>query len=78
MQIVNAYCEEGRFLEANRANERAKTLLARMPAEAFNDGAFSMPKVYWQKWLSWTSAAGMWNGLENEKQAVQKFAKGGS
>jgi tetratricopeptide (TPR) repeat protein len=77
VQIVNAYCEEGRFLEAKRANERAKTLLARMPSEAFNDGAFSMPKAYWQKWLSWTSAAGMWNGLENEKQAVQKFAKGG-
>jgi tetratricopeptide (TPR) repeat protein len=77
VQIVNAYCEEGRFLEAKRANERAKTLLARMPAAAFNDGAFSMPKAYWQKWLSWTSAAGMWNGLENEKQAVQKFAKNG-
>jgi tetratricopeptide (TPR) repeat protein len=78
VQIVNAYCEEGRFLEAKRANERAKTLLARMPADAFNDGSFSMPKSYWQKWLAWTSSAGMWNGLENEKQAVQKFARKGS
>ncbi|HSU65233.1 MAG TPA: tetratricopeptide repeat protein, partial [Tepidisphaeraceae bacterium] len=77
VQIVNAYCEEGKFLEAKRANERAKTLLARMPSDAFNDGAFSMPKSYWQKWLKWTSDAGMWNGLEDEKQAAQRLANGG-
>ena len=77
VQIVNAYCEEGKFLEAKRANERAKTLLARMPSDAFSDGAFSMPKSYWQKWLKWTSDAGMWNGLEDEKQAAQRFANGG-
>jgi tetratricopeptide (TPR) repeat protein len=78
VQIVNAYCEEGKFLEAKRANERAKTLLARMPAEAFNDGAFPMPKAYWQKWLKWTGDAGMWNGLEDEQRmAAQRLAKGG-
>lgn len=77
VQIVNAYCEQGKFLEARQANERAKTLLARMPADAFNDGAFSMPKSYWQKWLKWTSDAGMWNGLEDEKQAAQRFANRG-
>jgi hypothetical protein len=36
-----------------------------------------MPKSYWQKWLKWTSDAGMWNGLEDEKQAAQRFANGG-
>lgn len=77
VQIVNAYCEEGKFLEAKRANERAKTLLSRMPAEAFNDGAFPMPKAYWQKWLKWTGDAGMWNGLEDEQRAAQRLAKGG-
>lgn len=78
VQIVNAYCEEGKFLEAKRANERAKTLLARMPSEAFNDGAFPMPKAYWQKWLKWTGDAGMWNGLEDEqRKAAQRLAKGG-
>jgi tetratricopeptide (TPR) repeat protein len=77
VQIVNAYCEEGKFLEAKRANERAKTLLSRMPADAFNDGAFPMPKAYWQKWLSWTGDAGMWNGLEDERKAAQRLAKGG-
>jgi tetratricopeptide (TPR) repeat protein len=78
VQIVNAYCEQGRFIDAKRANERAKTLLSRMPPEAFANGAFAMPKSYWQKWLKWTSDAGMWTGLENERQAVQRFAKTGS
>ena len=76
VQIVNAYCEEGRFTDAKHANERAKTLLARMPADAFNDGAFSMPKSYWQQWLKWTSDAGMW-GPDDQKQMAQKFANGG-
>ena len=31
-----------------------------MPPEAFNQGGFTMPKEYWDKWLQWTSAAGMW------------------
>lgn len=74
VQIVNAYCEEGKFLEAKRANERAKTLLSRMPADAFNDGAFPMPKGYWQKWLKWTGDAGMWNGLEDERMNAQRLA----
>jgi tetratricopeptide (TPR) repeat protein len=60
VQIVNAYCAMGRLEEARTANERAKWLLRRIPAEAFNDGAFSMPKQYWEQWLKWTSEAGMW------------------
>lgn len=60
VQIVNAYCALGKLDEAKTANERAKWLLARMPAESFTDGSFSMPKSYWQQWLTWTSQAGMW------------------
>jgi tetratricopeptide (TPR) repeat protein len=60
VQIVNAYCALGKVPEAKTANERAKWLLRKMPAEAFADGGFTMPKEYWDKWLQWTSAAGMW------------------
>lgn len=78
VQIVNANCELGRFEEAKRANERARTLLARMPDRAFSDGSFSMPKSYWAQWLSWTNNAGIWTGLEDARQAAQKFANTGS
>jgi tetratricopeptide (TPR) repeat protein len=60
VQIVNAYCALGKTAEAKTANERAKWLLRRMPPEAFADGGFTMPKEYWDKWLQWTSAAGLW------------------
>lgn len=60
VQIVNAYCAMGQFEEARSATERAKWLLRRMPAEAFSEGNFSMPKTYWEQQLQWTGAAGMW------------------
>jgi tetratricopeptide (TPR) repeat protein len=60
VQIVNAYCALNKVAEAKTANERAKWLLRKMPPEAFSDGGFTMPKEYWDKWLQWTSAAGMW------------------
>lgn len=74
VQIVNAYVEMGRIPDAKRANERARTLLSHMPTEAFSDGSFSMPKDYWVRWLKWTNDAGLWNGLEDERQAAQRFA----
>ena len=60
VQIVNSYCALGKIEEAKTANERAKWLLRRMPGDAFADGGFTMPKAYWEQWLKWTSAAGMW------------------
>ncbi len=60
VQIVNSYCALDRIPEAKTANERAKWLLRRMPADAFKDGSFSMPKEYWEQWLKWTSGSGMW------------------
>ncbi len=60
VQIVNAYCALGKTAEAKTANERAKWLLRRMPPDSFDKGGFTMPREYWDKWLEWTSAAGLW------------------
>jgi tetratricopeptide (TPR) repeat protein len=60
VQIVNAYCAMGKMDEARAANERAKWLLARIPAEAFSQDSFSMPKTYWEQRLKWASSAGFW------------------
>lgn len=55
VQIVNAYCALNRMDEARTANERAKWLLKRMPADAFANGGFTMPKEYWDQWLKWSN-----------------------
>ncbi len=60
VQIVNAYCALGKPDEARAANNRAKWMLKHMPADAFQDGAFSMPRQYWDQWLQWTNDSGMW------------------
>jgi tetratricopeptide (TPR) repeat protein len=58
VQIVNSYCAMGKMDEARVANEKAKALLRNLPAEAFNNGSFTMPKSYWEQWMKWTSNAG--------------------
>jgi TolA-binding protein len=60
VQIVNAYCALGKPAEARTANERAKWLLQHIPASAFNNGTFAMPKEYWDQWLKWTTQVGMY------------------
>ena len=60
VQIVNAWQKLGKVEQAKAANERAKWVLRRMPAEAFKDGSFSMPKEYWEQWLKWTNESGLW------------------
>jgi tetratricopeptide (TPR) repeat protein len=60
VQIVNAYYALGKPDEAKAANERAKWLLRRMPADVFNNGTFAMPKDYWENQLKWSSEAGIW------------------
>jgi tetratricopeptide (TPR) repeat protein len=60
VQIVNAYYALGKPDEAKAANERAKWLLKRMPAQSFTDGTFAMPKEYWENQLKWTGQSGMW------------------
>ncbi len=60
VQIVNSYCALGKFAEAKTANERAKVLLKKIPADAFANGSFAMPREYWQEWLKWTGDSGIW------------------
>jgi tetratricopeptide (TPR) repeat protein len=60
VQIVNADFALGKPEEAKAANNRAKWMLQHMPAEAFQNGTFSMPKKYWDQWLAWTDNSGMW------------------
>jgi tetratricopeptide (TPR) repeat protein len=60
IQIVNAYYALGKPDQAKAANNRARWMLQHMPPEVFKDGAFSMPKKYWDQWLQWTNNTGMW------------------
>jgi tetratricopeptide (TPR) repeat protein len=60
VQIVNSYFALGKKEEAKAANNRAKWMLQHMPANAFTDGSFTMPKKYWDQWLQWTNDSGMW------------------
>ena len=47
-----------------------------MPPEAFQDGAFSMPKEYWEQWLKWTSerACGRRRMTSRSKRASRAIA----
>ena len=63
VQIVNANVALGKIEEAKAANERAKWMLRRMPAEAFAQGsAVGMQKQYWEKWMQWAGDVGMFEG----------------
>jgi len=55
VQIVNSWCELGRFDKARAANERAKWRLARIRDEAFDDPNLPMSREHWKRWLEWTS-----------------------
>ena len=48
--------------DARTANERAKWLLRKMPANAFENVGLDMSKQYWEQWLKWTNDAGMFGG----------------
>ena len=61
VQIVNAYCALGRKDDARTAAERAKWLLRRMPASAFDDAKNTMPKQYWDDWLRQTNESGIFS-----------------
>ena len=60
VQIVNANVALGRPEAARTANERAKWLLGRIPAESFADGSgVGLSRGDWQEWLDWSGKAGM-------------------
>ena len=58
VQIVNSYCALKQPEQARAANERAKWILRRMPPGAFQNDSFTMPKKYWDDWLTWSSTSG--------------------
>ena len=61
VQIINANLALGRTEEAKAANERAKWIVRRIPAEAFADAGVGsvMPREYWEKWLDWAGGEGI-------------------
>lgn len=59
VQIVNAYCEMGMVSEAKVATKRARSMLKRIPEEAFNDPSLPMSREHWEDWLRWTSELGL-------------------
>jgi tetratricopeptide (TPR) repeat protein len=60
VQIVNANLAMGKPEEAKAANERAKWMLQRMPADSFNRDGTVLTRTGWEKWLQ-SSQAGLWN-----------------
>ncbi len=61
IQIVNAYCELGRFQDAKIANDMARMQLERIPDEAFEDQNLPMKREHWEDWLRWTSERNLFN-----------------
>jgi tetratricopeptide (TPR) repeat protein len=60
VQIINSWMKLGKTDEARTANERAKWLLRKMPAGAFEEtGGLEMNKPYWEQWLKWSNDAGV-------------------
>ncbi len=60
VQIVNSYVALGRTEEARTANERARVLLRRIPPDAFTDGTYTIPREFWDQWLSFTGDTKAW------------------
>lgn len=61
VQVANALYAMGKADEARSANERAKQMLHRLPAQRLKDGNVPMPKAYWEQWLKWTGTTpGTW------------------
>lgn len=60
IQIVTAYVAMGQPEQAKAAIERAKHLSTQIPDSAFAEGAFAMPRQYWEQQLKWMSESGLW------------------
>lgn len=55
-QIVSALIHEGRFVEARKANERARQRLADFSDEAFARSDLPFSRRHWERWLDSTDA----------------------
>ena len=61
VQIVNSWVALNKPDEARAANERAKWMLRRIPADAFAaDNSFNISKQYWEQWLGFAGESGLW------------------
>jgi len=60
VQTVNCYLRLNRPDQARSANERAKWLLRKLPAEAFARRPLPLDKRYFAAWLEWAGQSGMW------------------
>jgi len=65
VQIVNAYCELGKYDAAKRANEKALWALERMPDEVFEDPTLPMTRRHWEDWLRWASELDLFGAQAN-------------
>lgn len=55
-QIVSAFIEQGRFVEARKANERARQRLNEFPDAAFDASDLPFTRKHWERWLESTDA----------------------
>ena len=60
VQIVNAYCALGKPTRRRPRTSGPSGCCGGCRPRLRATAASSMPKEYWDKWLKWTSAAGMW------------------
>ncbi len=55
-QIVSAFIEQGRFVEARKANERARLRLNEFPDSSFDSSDLPFTRKHWERWLDSTDA----------------------
>lgn len=70
VQIVNAYCEQGKIEEARVANDRARWQFKNIPDSAFEDENLPMNRKHWEDWLRWSDELNLFDQQANvSKQA---------
>ena len=60
VQIVTCYQRLGQPEQARAANERAKWLLKRLPADSFARLPMGLSRDYFAQWLDWVGQSGTW------------------
>jgi len=65
VQIVNAYCEQGKIQEARVANDRARWQFKNIPDSAFEDPNLPMNRKHWKDWLRWSDELNLFDTQAN-------------
>lgn len=55
-QIVSAFIQEGKFVEARKANKRARQRLGEFPDSAFDASDLPFTRKHWERWLDSSDA----------------------